>query len=171
MQTLVRRLRGAIGIATTWALLWALLGALLGTIDTLSRPTGGESPWYLAAVLGRVGFLSGLVCAAIIAGLERHRRLSQLSLARVALWGAIGGATIPLLTAVPESQLLWTCPFGAVLAAGSLGMARRTPQNPLSPGDHSPTLPASPVPRASPPSGTTAGPPGPLARGLSTACN
>lgn len=140
MRTFLRKLRGALGLALTWTIAWAALGAVIGTIDSVLRPTGGESPWHMAKVLGSVGFVSGLTCAVAIASLERRRQFSQLSLMRVALWGALGGATIPLLTAVPESQLLWTCPFGALLAAGSLGLARRGQDTTLPPSQQAPLL-------------------------------
>ena len=59
-----------------------------------------------------------------LALLERHKTVAQLSLLRVALWGAIAAAAFPLLTARVD-QILWLSPIGALLAAGSVAMARR----------------------------------------------
>jgi len=55
---------------------------------------------------------------------DRRKVLSKLSVGRVALWGAIGTAAFPLLTAVNNSMLIILCPIGAALAAGSVAIAK-----------------------------------------------
>ena len=128
MHILIRRLRGVAGVAVLWGTIWAVLGALLGLVYGALRPEDidpGESPTRIAAILGTAGFISGAGFAMMLAFLERGRTLRDISAVRVALWGGAGGAVIPLLTAVADSQVFWTCPLGAALAASSLAMARR----------------------------------------------
>ena len=128
MITLVRRLRGALGIALTWGVLWAPIGLALGLILAALRPGDidpGEGPGRIAAVFGVVGFLSGLGSAALLSLGEQRKTIRQLSPARVALWGALGAAAIPLLIGADASMALMTGSMGALFAAGSTVIARR----------------------------------------------
>jgi hypothetical protein len=118
-----------IGVGLTWGAVWAVIGAVTGVIASIVAPEvidPGETPGRIALVLCTAGFISASGFALVLATLERGRSLSDLSLVRVALWGAAGSAVIPLLTAVADSMVVFTCPLGAVLAAGSVAIARRT---------------------------------------------
>jgi len=104
------------------------LGALLGFIYGWVSPQEvdpGETPLRIAIILGTAGFISGTAFGIMLTLLERSRSLQDISLARVALWGAVGAAVVPLLTQVHDSQVLWTCPLGALLATTSVLVARR----------------------------------------------
>lgn len=139
MNDLVRRLRGALGIGVTWGVLWAAIGLVLGFVVGVVRPDqidAGEGPGKVAAVLGLVGFLSGLGFSALIAVAERRRTIRELSLGRVALWGLLGAAAIPLLTGADASVGLITGPMGALFATTSVVTARRGTLR----GAESPTL-------------------------------
>ncbi len=128
MSVLFRKLRGIVGVGLTWGLIWAALGALLGIVYGVLSPQDvdpGESPVDIARMLGIAGFISGAGFALMLALLERGRTLRDVSRSRVALWGVVGGAIIPLLTSVDDSQVFWTCPVGALLAAGTVAVARR----------------------------------------------
>jgi hypothetical protein len=128
MTQLVRRLRGALGIGVTWGVLWAAIGLVLGVILGVVRPEDidpGEGPGKIASVLGLVGFLSGLGFAGLFSLAERRRTIHELSLGRVALWGLLGAAAIPLLTGADASVGFITGPMGAVFAATSVAAARR----------------------------------------------
>ncbi len=134
LRKLAKTIRGMLGVGLTWGVAWAALGALLGWTVLLLRPQdidAGESPGRIAAILGIAGLISGAGFALALSLLERGRTLRDVSLARVALWGATGGAIVPLLSSVPESQMLWTCPLGAGLAAGSVAIARRAERKAL----------------------------------------
>ena len=52
-------------------------------------------------------------------------------MSRVAAWGVVGGALVPLLTDVANSQVIWTSPLGAVLATSALAIARRAERRQL----------------------------------------
>ena len=44
---------------------------------------------------------------------------------RAALWGALGGAALPLLTTMNDSVLVNTIPLGAIFAASTVAIVRR----------------------------------------------
>ena len=128
MRLLLRRLRGMLGTGLTWGTMWAALGAVLGIVVGVLAPQNidpGEGPLNIAWILGTAGFISGVTFALVLSRLERGRSLRSVSLPRVALWGAAGAAVIPLLTPVADAMLIFTCPLGALLAAGSVAVARR----------------------------------------------
>ena len=128
MTTLLRRLRGMLGMGITWAVGWAVVMFIIGTIIGIVDPDAidpGEEPWRLGAVVGFVGFLSGAAFAAIFASAERRRKIQELSAARAAVWGALGGAVLPLLTSMNDSVLWNTMPLGAIFAASTVAIARR----------------------------------------------
>ena len=128
MTDLVRRLRGALGIGVMWGVLWAAIGLALGFIVGIVRPDQigpGEGPGRIAAVLGFVGFLSGLGFAGLVSLAERRRTIHELSLGRAALWGLLGSAAIPLLTGADPSVGLITGSLGALFATASVATARR----------------------------------------------
>ena len=124
----LRRLRGAAGIALTWGSLWAAIGVVLALAIGVLRPEEidpGEGPGKVAAVLGLAGFLSGIGFAALLSVGEKRRTIRELSLRRVALWGALGGAAIPALIGAPVGEGWVTATLGGLVAAGSVAVARR----------------------------------------------
>jgi hypothetical protein len=124
----VRWLRGALGIGLTWAVLWVVLGILLLALFLIFDPADigpGEGPSRVLPILGLVGFLSGLGFAGLLFLAERRRTLRELSLGRVALWGLLGSAAIPLLMGADGSMGWLTGFLGATFATTSVAMARR----------------------------------------------
>ena len=123
MKGFLRRFRGIIGTGLTWALGWAGIFAVVGLVF------GAYSVPRLALVGGFVGLAAGGAFAVILSITERRRRLEDLSLWRMALWGGLGG----LLVAAAFSGsggLIWsfaaTMAFsGAVSSAGTVAIARR----------------------------------------------
>ena len=87
-------------MALTWAVIWAPFGPLAGMIfdpdDTM------DEPWIAVGALP--GFVCGLLFSVVLAIAERRRSIHELSLARVAAWGAAGG----LLVMLVNSGLLGT---------------------------------------------------------------
>lgn len=117
-----------LGVGVTWAVGWAIvmfiIGSIIGVVDPDSIDAG-EEPWRMAAIVAFVGFLSGTAFAAIFASAERRRKIRELSVLRSAVWGALGGAVLPLLTSMNDSILTNTMPLGALFAAGTVAIARR----------------------------------------------
>lgn len=128
MKTLLRRLRGALGVAVTWAIGWGVVMFVIGTVISIVDPPSidpGEEPWRLALIVAPVGAISGAVFALVFAVAERHRRLHDLSGWRAAAWGAIGGAALPLLTPMNNSIVYNTAVLGALFAGTTVAIVRR----------------------------------------------
>ena len=128
MRPVVRQLRSAFVIATSWGALWAAIGVSVTLLLAVVRPQeigADEGPGKVAAVLGLVGFLSGLGFAGLLCFAEKGQRFSELSMRRIALWGFIGGAAIPALVGADIGEGWITGILGAIFAAGSLALARQ----------------------------------------------
>jgi hypothetical protein len=122
-------------MALTWAVIWAPFGPLAGMI--LDPDGRMDEPWI--AIGAFPGFLCGLVFSVVLAITERRRGIHELSLARVAAWGAAGGFLLMVLLnssfiGTPNTEHLfwrarWIITAGVTLlsaasAAGSLALAR-----------------------------------------------
>lgn len=128
MTALGRRLRGAIGIGLTWAVLWLVVGVLLFIVFRIFQPEDigpGEGPSRVLPILATVGFLSGLAFAFLLSLTEGRRTFRELSLRRVSIWGLLGSAPIPLLMGTDAGMGVVTGSLGAIFAAGSVAIARR----------------------------------------------
>lgn len=125
---ILRWLRGFLGLVVTWGITWGAVFALLGLIVGFVDPDSidpGEGPLRIAWIGAFYGVVSGAVFALLLSVAERRRAITELSAGRAALWGAISAAVFPLLTPVADSMLIFLCPIGAALAAGSVGLAKR----------------------------------------------
>jgi hypothetical protein len=133
MMKWLRRIRGAVGMGLTWALVWGPVAVLIGmAVD----PDGSMDEMWVA-IGAYPGFLGGVVFSAVLAIAARHRGLDDLPLSRVALWGAAAGllvGTLPFLIGDPASDRpVWVLAaivisaitlLSAASAAGSLALAR-----------------------------------------------
>ncbi|MGH9720729.1 MAG: hypothetical protein ACRD8O_10995, partial [Bryobacteraceae bacterium] len=88
MKTLLRRIRGMIGMGLTWAAVWAFAGALVGTVQKywLLRsyphlPASTFDGMVLATSMSwaSYGFALGSLFACVLAIAERRRTLEQLA--------------------------------------------------------------------------------------------
>lgn len=147
MKKWLRRIRGAIGMGLTWAVLWALGGLLIG-VASMVLPT---LPWdrffeVFDAPLPAMavpGFFGGVFFSIVLGIAGRGRRFRELSLPVFAAWGALGGLLLSLFPAIlvavglasteGADRGLWQgiaviiTPFilmGAVSAAVTLKLAR-----------------------------------------------
>jgi hypothetical protein len=147
-MVLLRRLRGMASTALLWAATWGIIGAaayaVLGVRWTVgmgrSLSVGEVLPYVLsgALFLAVYGLLSGVAFAGVLMLLERRRSIQDLTIARIAAWGALGGIGVLLVNValvywVEGLVLSETLPvllfmglLGAGCAAGSLALARRT---------------------------------------------
>ncbi len=134
MKNWLRRIRGAVLMGLTWAVVWAPIGVLIGMIVD---PDGSMDEMWVA-VGGYPGFLCGAVFSAVLGIAEGRRRFDELSLSRVGAWGAVSGVLVGALPFVLGSSenaglpawLLGVAIIGsitllsAVSAAGSLALAK-----------------------------------------------
>jgi hypothetical protein len=99
MRTLLRRIRGIVGMGLTWSMVWALAGAAYGVTavfvyDDLTPLADVVFPSSIS--WATYGFALGSLFACVLAVGERRRSLEQLATRRMALWGGIAGALLPL---------------------------------------------------------------------------
>ncbi len=99
MDELLRKARGLLGVGLTWGALWAMVGGVIGVL--LGFMTDAWL-WYnpittWALGMGMYGFVSGVGFGKLLALTEGRKRLDQLSLKKMALWGVLGSAAVPLL--------------------------------------------------------------------------
>jgi hypothetical protein len=117
----------------TWAAAWAPVGVLIGMI--VDADGSMDEPWV--AVGAYPGFLGGVAFSVVLALAARRRRFDELSLPRVAGWGAVAGLLVGALpfaagasTGALPPWLLAAVVVGpitllsALSAAGSLALAR-----------------------------------------------
>jgi hypothetical protein len=142
MGNLLRRVRGILSMGVVWGVAWAVpmtaLFALLGLL--IAQP--GESRVGLALrlasnglVAGFLGFATGSLFGLAVAVAERNRSLPGLSTWRFTLLGVLTGSGLAaaLVALSPTPFVPATVPyfigfsgvFGALSAAGVLGLARR----------------------------------------------
>ena len=141
MRAFLRKCRGALGIGLTWGIAWAAIFAALSVVVGILDPDSidpGEGPLRLGGIGAIFGFVSGVAFGATLALADGRKVLRKLSVGRAALWGAIGTAAFPLFTSVDNSMLIFVCPIGAALAAGSVAIAKRAE---LRTAAHVPELP------------------------------
>ena len=129
MRAFLRKCRGILGVAVTWGAMWAVVFALIAFVIGLIDPDSvdpGESGLRIARIGAVFGAVSGISFGIILSVAERRKTLRELSLARVALWGAVATAVYPLLTPLPNGNVIIMSPIGAALAAGLVAVAKKS---------------------------------------------
>lgn len=141
MKIWLRRIRGALGMGLTWALAGFLAGMCMELIHNIWPNPLGSAVDIWPAALAYPGFFGGVAFSAVLGIAGRRRRFDELSLPRVAAWGAVGGLLVSLIPAalvtgglatpnapVWQITLALLGPFtvgGAIAAPVSLALARR----------------------------------------------
>lgn len=136
----LRKLRGLTGVGVTWGVAWSAVGAAIGGVLGVLSPelwTWGNPIFEWALGMGLYGFVSGVGFGKLLALAEGRKRLDQLSLGRVAVWGVLGSAMVPLLfgalgffaagtTAMEVLGAMGvTALLGGLSAPGAVALARR----------------------------------------------
>jgi hypothetical protein len=123
VKGLLRRLRGIIGTALTWAAGWAGFFGVVGLVF------GANSVPRLALVGAFTGLVAGGAFAVILSIAERRQRLEDLSLWRTALWGGLGGILVAAAFSGSWGNFLSFAATMAVSAsassAGTVAVAKR----------------------------------------------
>ena len=135
MKRWLRRIRGVLGTGLTWAAGWSGVAFILSLLGFFGTAGSVQFYFVLAALWGVVGFVGGSIFSMVLAIAERRRTFDEMSLPRIASWGALGGVllAIPWVTgAGPPPTLGEIVGTGVVMAlmgagsaAGSLALARR----------------------------------------------
>lgn len=174
-DTRSRQLRAVLRTAALWGAAWTVAGGtIVFALALFDLPNGAGSlvqrlgTAIVSAMAWGVRFgIAGLVIGAAFAGLIRFgyrgRRLADIHPARFTLLGAvIGGVGVPLYLqmmnvlsgggpiawSLVTDDAMWAAPFGAVVAAGTILLARRgaalpspAHQDELPEGSPTPTAP------------------------------
>ena len=151
MQNWQRRVRGALGMALSWAIVGAIIGFAIEMIHNIWPNPLGRLVDIWPAALAYPGFFGGLVFSAVLGIAGRRRSFRELSLPRFAAWGALGGLLVSLIPLamvavgladanVPIWQLTLVlagplAAGSAIAAAGSLALARMGEDRGLLEGD------------------------------------
>ena len=136
MKGFLRRLRGVIKTGLIGA---AGFGAALSGFFALTGHV--DATLFALPYTAFAGFLVGGVSAGIFSLTERHRRLEDLSLRRVALWGAMGGSLVTvafnLVTVgfVDWPAVLTITLLSAGVSSGSVALAKRADKKLIEDGD------------------------------------
>lgn len=101
MKKWLKRIRGAVGTALTWAAGWSVVGAIFWAVTVV---LGGEltmagfvvSGSVVAASFATAGFIGGAIFSTVLGLVEGRHRFDQMSLPRFAAWGALGGLLLSL---------------------------------------------------------------------------
>jgi len=123
----LRRIRGAIGMGFTWAVVWSAAG----TVPRWVLGYNPDAPFPI--IFGVLGFIAGVIFSGLLVLTDGRRKFEQMSLPRFAGWGAVGGLLLSALFAKLASlgwnDVLAIAPtFAAacaICASGSLALARR----------------------------------------------
>jgi hypothetical protein len=128
----LRRLRGALGLALTWAVLWGIAagftGGIVSSVILLLRGTIPPVPLLMAAfaLAGAIsGFVSGAGFALLLTTSARRRTLDDLNPLHFGALGAIPAAVFGWLLFHQAGLAFIATSFGFVAATGSLILARR----------------------------------------------
>jgi hypothetical protein len=129
MTSWSRRIRRAIGMGLTWGAAWFAAGLLV------ARVPGFYSDLPFALLFAPFGVVTGLLFFGLLLVIEGRHGFDRLSLPRFGAWGAVSGVLLALVVATLRGatlgrEVLVFGPLlalaGAVCAAGSLAVARRS---------------------------------------------
>ena len=123
----MRRIRGVIGIAVTWAAAWALVGSVPRWLFGFNT----DAPFPI--IFGVLGFIAGVIFSVLLMMAEGRRGFDEMKISRFAAWGAVGGvllsAIFTRIASLGFGEVLAIAPTFAVAcalcASGSLALARR----------------------------------------------
>lgn len=143
MRSWRRRIRGAVLMGLTWAVVWAPIGLLIGFI--VDRDGSMDEPWIAVGALP--GFFAGGIFSILLGVVGRRQKFEGFSLRKFATWGAGAGLIMgvsPFLLGSANSALPSWFPavvigsitvLGSASAAASLLLARKAERASLAAGD------------------------------------
>ncbi len=157
MNPVMRKIRGLVGTAVTWAVGWAVAGFGLIAIPLLVGR--GAVPFWrvalpFAAVIGVSGAVVGTLFSLVLGSIHGRRTLDELKPGRMALWGGLAGlvtagAAFAGVAAVgvpipPKGVLMVTAMiagFGAITGGGTVKIAQMSEPKLEAPDPPSPLPP------------------------------
>ena len=126
---MLRRIRGAIMLGLLWAVVWLPVGIIAGMAFRWIIVPFRAGDWLFVAIFAGLGFMSGTTFGALLSRLERDRTIEGIAPGRLAIWGLLAGAGIPILicvvvlAVVPPDVHLARSAYGLFTLLGLLGAA------------------------------------------------
>lgn len=124
-----RRIRGAMMLGLLWAGVWLPVGVIAGpAFHWIGFPLQ-PIDWAFFGMFTGLGFASGATFGALLSRLERDQTIESIRPSRLAIWGLIAGAGIPILLClivlaiVPGDVHLARSAYGLFTLLGLLGAA------------------------------------------------
>jgi hypothetical protein len=136
----LRRIRSALMLGLSWGVVWLVVGIVVAITRRLIIFPPRAIDWALLGAYAGLGIASGTTFGGLLTRFERDRTVETLAPGRLALWGILAGAGIPMvfclivLAILPPDVHLAPSAYGlfallgvtgAVTAAGTLALARR----------------------------------------------
>ena len=112
MKKWLRRIRDAVAMGLTWAVIWGFLSVLIGTItESLTGYSIEKNHLDPLMALAMPGFIVGVIFSIVLWFAEGGRRFDELSIPRLAAWGAVVGllmGVLPFALGTPTARFpLW----------------------------------------------------------------
>ena len=111
MKKWLKRIGGAVGMGLAWAAGWTLVGMLGVVVFYTLFPSVPDVFDVWIPVFAYPGFFGGLIFSAVLWLAEGGRRFDELSLPRIAAWGAVAGlllGVLPFALGTPSARFpLW----------------------------------------------------------------
>jgi hypothetical protein len=139
MNRWAKRIGGVLGMGLIWAAGWAVLTVLIGTITESLSGYSLETLVDPLMAMAMPGFVGGVVYSVVLWIAEGRHRFDELSLPRLAAWGAVTGlllGVLPFAIGTPTARYpLWlvvvsiigsTVLLSTVSAVGSALLFRHT---------------------------------------------
>lgn len=118
MKKWLRIIRGAIGLGLTWAVGCTLVGMLGVVVFYTLFPHAPDVVDIWIPVFAYPGFFGGVIFSVILRIAESGRRFDEVSLPRIAAWGAVAGlllGMLPFALGTPNAEYpLWLLVAGII---------------------------------------------------------
>ena len=111
MKKWLKRICGVVGMGLTWAAGWTLVGMVGVVVFYTLFPSAPDVVDIWIPVFAYPGFLAGVGFSVVLRVAEGGRRFDELSILRIAAWGAVVGLLLgvfPFALGTPSARFpLW----------------------------------------------------------------
>jgi ABC-type nitrate/sulfonate/bicarbonate transport system substrate-binding protein len=117
MKQWPRRIGAAVVMGLAWAIVWAPLALLIGTM-IIDPDNSMDEMWVVIGAYP--GFLCAVILYAMVTTSDRGHGLGEVSLPRVAAWGALAGLIVGVLPFALGTQSPDNPPWLGAVVIGSV---------------------------------------------------
>ncbi len=119
MKNLLRNIGGAVKMGLFWAAVWAPIAVVIGAY-IVDPDNSMDEMWVVVGAYP--AFLCGVIFFTLLKSAE-SRKLDELSLSRVAVWGAVSGllvGAVPFVVGTPTTETVGVVIIGSVTFLSSV---------------------------------------------------